>query len=258
MKHSDQSTENDLGGDVSGTAFQAGSIEINVGTPGRRWQRKALRWLSVPAVAAVLGGSASVVDLVSSDDQVLQLPATPTSGPAPDPAVPTTPPPPHTTTAPAPARVTVRPTTQQGSVARPAGTTTPPPPPVTTTTEASLSPAAAPPVVGVRYSGSLRFGSYHLDPRQPRDNAGTNVWPLTPGRLHGDPGYRLAEWFADGLPGQAECLAHLSANSTQDAENLVAGSRVCGMTPHGRVFRIEVAVVDPQTIEGHVTVWELD
>ncbi|HEX7303525.1 hypothetical protein [Lentzea sp.] len=254
MKHSDQATENDLGGDVSGTALQAGSIEINVGTPGRRWQRRVLWWLSVPAVAAVLGGTASVVDLAVSDDQAVELPVSPTSAPLD--ATTTTSSPPPATTGPAPARVTIRPTAQQGSVARPVHSAPPPPP--GTTTETSISTAAAPPVAGVRYSGSLRFGSYHLDPRQPRDTAGANLWPLTPGRLHGDPGYRLAEWFTDGLPGQAECLAHLTGQSTQDAENLVAGSRVCGLTPHGRVFRLEVAAVDAQTIEGHVTVWELD
>ena len=108
----------------------------------------------------------------------------------------------------------------------------------------------------MRFSGTLSFGSYNLDFRQPRGMDGHNVWPLTPGRLHGDPGYWLAEWISDGVPGRAECAAHLTKEATSDAGNLVAGSRVCGSTPEGRTFRIEVAAVDPAGITGQVTVWD--
>ncbi|HUQ61122.1 hypothetical protein [Lentzea sp.] len=258
MKHSDQSTENDLDGDVSGTSFQAGSIEINVGAPGKRWRRKVLLYCSAPAVAAVLGGSAAVVDLVSPGDQVVDLPAAVTST-VPAQATTTSSPGPATG-APAPRRPTasaVRPTppaaAPRANGNAPASLASP------TTTTTPVSTVAAPPITteGARYSGVLQFGSYHLDLPQPRDIAGTNVWPLTPGRLHGDPGYWLAEWITDGVPGRAECVARLAERSTQDAENLVQGSRVCGQTPEGRIFRIEVTALDSAGITGQVTVWEL-
>jgi hypothetical protein len=258
LKHSDQSTENDLDGDVSGTSFQAGSIEINVGAPGRRWRRRVLLYLSAPAVAAVLGGSAAVVDLVSPDDRAMELPASVTSTVPVQTGTTSSPSPP--TGAPVPRRPvadTVRPAppapAPRSNGNAPAGSQSP------TTTTTTVSTAAAPPITteGARYSGVLQFGSYHLDLPQPRDIAGTNVWPLTPGRLHGDPGYWLAEWITDGVPGRAECVARLAERSTQDAENLVEGSRVCGRTPEGRIFRIEVTALGSAGITGRVTVWEL-
>ncbi|MFD9697690.1 hypothetical protein [Lentzea sp. NPDC059081] len=256
MKHSDQSAENDLGGDVSGTAFQAGSIEINVGGPGRRWRRGVLWTVSGTAVAAVLAGSAAVADLVMSDEQAVDLPASVTSAVTEESTTTTSPAPPVVATA--PVRTTVAPPrpVPTGSAARPDGTVPAVP---TLTTTPSVSAAAAPPVTGgdVRYSGALAFGSYHLDLAQPRDMAGTNLWPLTPGRLHGDPGYWLAEWTPDGVPGRKECVTLLAEQSTQDAENLVAGSRVCGQTPGGRYFLVEVTAVDSSGITGQVTVWEL-
>ena len=50
-------------------------------------------------------------------------------------------------------------------------------------------------------------------------------------------------------------LAQKATPAPADA-NLVAGSRVCGSTPEGRTFRIEVAAVDPAGITGQVTVWD--
>jgi hypothetical protein len=124
------------------------------------------------------------------------------------------------------------------------------------TSSAPKPPAPAPAGDGVRFSGTLRFASYHLDPVPPRDVPESNVWALTPTRLHGDPGYWLAEWFAEGVPGRADCLAHLATNATLDADNVVVGSRVCGKTPAGRIFRIDVTALDGSAITGQVTVWE--
>ncbi len=257
MKHSDQSTENNLDGDVGGTSFQAGSIEINVGAPGKRWRRKVLLYLSAPAVAAVLGGSAAVVNLVSPDDQAVELPASATSTVV----VPTgtTSSPNPTTGAPVPRRPTASAVRQAPPAPAPRPSGNAPATVESPTTTTPVSTAAAPRITtdDARYRGLLQFGSYHLDLAQPRDIAGTNVWPLTPGRLHGDPGYWLAEWLIDGVPGRAECVARLAERSTQDAENLVQGSRVCGQTPEGRIFRIEVTVLDSSGITGEVTVWEL-
>jgi hypothetical protein len=128
----------------------------------------------------------------------------------------------------------------------------------TPTRRTTVVVATAPPPAGsgVRFSGTLKFGSFHLDLAQPRDIPGTNVWPLTPDRLHGDDGYWLAEWISDGVPGQAECAAELGKRATRDADNLIAGSRVCGKTPGGRIFRVDVVTLDGTTITGQVTVWE--
>lgn len=256
MKHSDQSTENDLGGDVSGTAFQAGSIEINVGAPGRRWRRGIVWGLSALAVVAVAGAAVALAGLMSPDERAVELPASVTGSITAEPSI--APEPPPTTDTPAPQRATAgtaRPA-PSASVVRPAddGVVTP----TRTTTTTAVSAAAGPtaPKDDVRYSGQLRFGSLHLDLPQPRDIPGTNVWPLTPGRLHGDPGYWLAEWITDGVPGRSECKAHLAQRATQDAENLVAGSVVCGQTPEGRIFRIEVTTLDEHGIAARVQVWE--
>jgi hypothetical protein len=128
--------------------------------------------------------------------------------------------------------------------------------PTTTTTTTAVAVAPPPAATGVRYSGTLQFGSFHLDLAQPRDVPGTNLWRLTQQRLHGDDGYELAEWLGDGAPGQAECAADLVKRATKDAENLIAGSRVCGRSPAGRIFRIDVVAIDTTAITGDVTVWE--
>ncbi|WP_434444950.1 hypothetical protein [Lentzea sp. E54] len=257
MNHSDQSTENVADGDIGGTLFQAGSIggDVYWGAPAKPRWRKARWYLGIPAAAAVAGAATMVFELVTPDESVNEKPVAATSSAA---AGTTTTSSPYVTTSaqvPATTAGTVRPA-PPGLTPRPSsGAPVTPMPPTTMTT---VVPVAAPPFTGtgVRFSGELRFGSFHLDRAQPRDVPESNVWALTPTRLHGDPGYWLAEWHSDGVPGREECATHLATRSTQDAENVFVGSRVCGKTPEGRIFRIEVSAMDGSAITGQVTVWE--
>ncbi|MDX8142183.1 hypothetical protein SK854_08680 [Lentzea sp. BCCO 10_0061] len=254
MKHSDQSAENDISGDVHGTSLQATSMgDVYLGEPARPRWLKAVQYLAVPAVAIVAGATLTAVQLVSPNDPITE---TPLAGASSVPA--------ETTTASA--------SSSAAGARTPAtmvGANRPVPPGSTPRTVSGTSitathtpktkvTSAAAPITqsGVRYSGELRFGSFHLDPAIPRDVPESNVWALTPTRLHGDPGYWLAEWHSDGVPGQQECVTHLEKNSTLDADNVVVGSRVCGKTPEGRIFRIDVTVLDGSAITGQVTVWE--
>ncbi|GAA3464341.1 hypothetical protein ACFFSW_17745 [Saccharothrix longispora] len=253
MKQSDQPARNEVGGDV-GTSIQAGSIsgDVHLHPPaGPLWRRRLL----LPAVAAAtaVGTSATaLVALTMSDEPArsappqavfITTPATETTGTVSHaPVVPTV-----GAVRPMP---TVPATRASGSVIVVATTTT-----ITTTTTAFAPSVAPPPVDAVRSSSELEFGSFNLDLSPPKRVDGRNVWTLTPGRLHGDENYWLAEWFGGGVPGQAECVAEITARGTRDAENLAAGSTVCGSTPEGRIFRIDVLAVDRVTITGQVVVW---
>ena len=252
-----QSTGNDIDGDVSGTSIQAGSIgELHLTAPPRKplW-RKDIRYSAVPVAAAAATGALALVMLApgTPDEPAGQAPAAASaqSDPTSSAVAPTTGSASATTTAttvtaarPAPAGRRPDPTTSTPITTTPA--------PTTTTSTSTPQPVAT----GVRFSGTLQFGSFHLDLAQPRDIAGTNVWRMPQNRLHGDAGYELAEWLTDGVPGPAECAADLAKRATSDAENLVIGSRVCGKTPGGRFFRVDVVTIDGTTITGDVTVWE--
>lgn len=253
MKHSDQSTENGVDGDVSGTSIQAGSIEINLGAPRKLRWRKVLWYLIGPAAVAVVASSTFALKPVAPDEPADRTPVAVTtattaeSTATPPPASPR-PAPPTAAAAPRPAPI--------GTTPRPGSLNPVTTAPTTTTTAVTVVAAPPPAATGVRFSDTLRFGSFNLDLAQPRDLPGTNIWPLTPGRLHGDDGYWLAEWLGDGVPGRAECAAELKNRATRDAEHLIAGSRVCGRTPGGRIFLVDVVALDSTTIIGQVTVWD--
>ncbi|WP_439658899.1 hypothetical protein ACSHWB_42045 [Lentzea sp. HUAS TT2] len=255
MTHSEKSTGNEIEGDVSGTSIQAGSIAFNLGTAAKPRRGKAF-WCLTGSAAVVIVASVSTLalKLTPPDEQVRQTHAAATASATTS----TTSPPAASSTAVAPAPATAARPAPGGTVPRLAGTTPAVSAPVPTTTAPKVAalPPPAPAGDGVRFSGALRFGSFHLDPAQPRDVPESNVWALTPKRLHGDPGYWLAEWHSDGEPGRAECATHLGTNATLDADNVVVGSRVCGKTPEGRIFRIDVTVLDGSAITGQVTVWE--
>lgn len=133
-------------------------------------------------------------------------------------------------------------------------------PGTTTTTTTTVVPPVAPPArsgdPAVRFTGELAFGSVNLDYQQPRDLPGHNVYRIQESRLYADDLFLLVEWPTDSVPGHGECAAKVSANGKRDATGLVAGSQVCGRTPEGRVFRIEVLGVSANEIRGRVTVWE--
>ncbi|MFS8097088.1 hypothetical protein LFM09_08085 [Lentzea alba] len=254
MKHSDQSTDNDVSGDNSGTAIQAGSIggDVYVGTPGKLSWRKALRYSAVPTAALLACSAVAAVALLALDEPAPQTPAAATASASAETGTPSAP---AVSTPGAPARPTTAGAARPAPGGKATSSTSSRPVTVEPTTT-TVAVAAAPPPAGVRFSGTLQFGSFHLDLAQPRDMPGTNIWPLTPGRLHGDDGYWLAEWLSDNVPGQAECADHVGQKATRDAENLIAGSRVCGQTPGGRIFLVDVVALDSSTITGQVTVWD--
>ncbi|MBW4715578.1 hypothetical protein [Saccharothrix obliqua] len=122
-----------------------------------------------------------------------------------------------------------------------------------TTTPAVEAPTGvAPPV---RYRGTLPFGDYDLDQPQPRYAQGRNVWRVDRTTLHGDAGYELAVSSA-AAPGRAECAALARTRGESDVTGLAPGRRVCGTTPAGRVFRVDVIAVTGESTYGAVTVWE--
>jgi hypothetical protein len=50
LKHSDQSTDNGIDGDVKGTSIQAGSIgEVHLNTPRRFWWHRRYAHLGIAA-----------------------------------------------------------------------------------------------------------------------------------------------------------------------------------------------------------------
>lgn len=121
------------------------------------------------------------------------------------------------------------------------------------------APAEGPerPDPAVRFAGDLPFGSFNLDYRQPRALEGRNVYRIQDARLYADDGFQLVEWPTDGAPDRAGCVAELAANGKRDATGLVPGGHVCGRTPEGRVFRIEVLDVSAEALRGRVLVWEV-
>jgi hypothetical protein len=109
----------------------------------------------------------------------------------------------------------------------------------------------------VRFQGELAFGDFNLDYQQPRNLPEHNVYRIQESRLYADDPILLVEWPSDSIPGYADCAAKVSADGKSDATGLVAHSGVCGRTPEGRVFRIEVLDVSPNVIRAQVTVWGL-
>ncbi|MGW6441867.1 hypothetical protein [Lentzea sp. NPDC055074] len=250
MTYSDQSSDNDISCDVVGTSLQATSVNnVYMGESAKPRWLKVLQYAAVPVAVAVTAVTVTAVRSASPSDPVEEAPIAATSS---VPAGTTTSAPPAPV--PVPHAQAARPTQAAAVPRAPAGATTTTIPLATTTVPkpSALAPAGD----GVRFSGALRFASFHLDPVPPRDVPESNVWALTPTRLHGDPGYWLAEWFTEGVPGRDDCQAHLATNATLDADNVVVGSRVCGRTPESRIFRIDVTALDGGAITGQVTVWE--
>jgi hypothetical protein len=251
LKKAEQSTENDISGDVHGTSLQAESIgDVYLGAPAKPRWFTALQAALV--VVIITGVTLTAAELASPTGPIRETPVAAT-GSTPAESGATSSPASAASAQALPTMAGAARPAPPGSTPRTAGGTSVTAVPTTTTT----APAAAPTIMGTgsRYTGELRFGSFHLDLATPRDVPGSNVWALTPTRLHGDPGYWLAAWHSDGVPERNECIDHLRANATLDADNVVVGSRVCGQTPEGRTFRIDVTVLDGGAITGQVTVW---
>ncbi|SDC86042.1 hypothetical protein [Actinokineospora iranica] len=122
-------------------------------------------------------------------------------------------------------------------------------PPTTTTSAKTTEP-------GVRFSGELVWGKFSLDFTEPRPLNNAQISGLSGNNLYSDGGGSVVEWKTDSTPTKDECARVAKANGSNQANGLVKGSRVCGLTPEGRVFRIDVEAVGSGGIVSQVTVWE--
>ncbi|GAA2696712.1 MULTISPECIES: hypothetical protein [Actinosynnema] len=147
-------------------------------------------------------------------------------------------------------------------VERPSATT-PPAPAGTTAPRVDAPPSTGAPApepelsaASVYYSGDVVFRSLHLDRKPPVDVPEHNVWRITENRLYGDDTYQLQPWPGSTVPSRAECAATVADSPKRDAEHLRVGSLVCGKTPEGRLFRIEVLALTPSEITARLVVWD--
>ncbi|MFE0024791.1 hypothetical protein [Amycolatopsis sp. NPDC059021] len=153
-------------------------------------------------------------------------------------------------------------------VGRASATDPKPAPVMTTATVTVTAPALAPAPQGstaaqaptnhsVYFEGDLEFGEYNLDYRTPRPVAEQSIARyVTTNWLHVSGGKtRLVEWKTDSVPDKNQCGALVDEKGTNEANGLVATSRVCGRTDEGRIFRIDLKNVGV-VIRSHVTVWD--
>ncbi|MCP2164118.1 hypothetical protein [Goodfellowiella coeruleoviolacea] len=117
-----------------------------------------------------------------------------------------------------------------------------------------VTPAEGEP--GVRLAGEVTFGRLNLDFREPRPVAGKSITRLGDDWLYSEGGFALAEWQqSDSVPGKEQCAAETAARGSGAVDGLVTGSLVCGTTPEGRVFRLEVLGLG-ENIRTRAVVWE--
>lgn len=141
--------------------------------------------------------------------------------------------------------------------------TTPPAPAGTTAPRVDAPPSTGAPApapelsaASVYFSGDVVFKSLHLDRKPPVDVPEHNVWRITENRLYGDDTYQLQPWPGSTAPSRAECAESVADSPKRDAEHLQPGSLVCGKTPEGRLFRIEVLALTTSTITARLVVWD--
>ncbi|ACU38815.1 hypothetical protein [Actinosynnema mirum] len=150
-----------------------------------------------------------------------------------------------------------------GAPAERPSATTPQAPAGTTAPRADAPPSTGAPTpvpdlvaASVYYSGDVVFRSLNLDRRPPVDVPEHNVYRITENRLYGDDTYQLQPWPGSTAPSRAECAAAVGDSPKRDAEHLQPGSLVCGKTPEGRLFRIEVLSLTPSEITARLVVWD--
>ncbi|MEJ2853507.1 MULTISPECIES: hypothetical protein [unclassified Saccharothrix] len=124
------------------------------------------------------------------------------------------------------------------------------------TTEPTGS-VAAPKVLpeGVQLDEEVVFGQWNLDFVPPKQVASQNVQALAGRMLYVNGDHVLAEWTKPAQPGKAECADQVSATGFNQVDKLVKGSVVCGRTPEGRIFRLDV-LSSGSEIRVHAVVWQ--
>jgi hypothetical protein len=134
---------------------------------------------------------------------------------------------------------------------------------VSSSAAASPAPAAestkAPAPATVYYQGHLEFGRFNLDLNPPKRTGDTYIVGGTGGvfESYHDAG-KLAVWTSSGTPDSAGCGSAVDERGAAYISGAEKGTHVCGRTPEGRVFRIDVTGVSDRIdggVTGDVTVW---
>lgn len=129
-----------------------------------------------------------------------------------------------------------------------AGSASAPPQAAQETTQAKSLPA------GVQLDEEVIFGEWNLDSVPPRKVKSEKIQALAGEMLYVTGKHVLAEWSGSGSPDKEQCATRVSENGFNQAGDLVKGSIVCGRTPEGRVFRLDV-LASGSEIRVHATVW---
>lgn len=116
------------------------------------------------------------------------------------------------------------------------------------TTQAKPLPA------GVQLDEEVIFGEWNLDSVPPRRVESEKIKALAGEMLYVTGKHVLADWPGSVPPGKEECATRVSEDGSNQAGDLVKGSIVCGRTPEGRTFRLEVLGAGSE-IRVHATVW---
>ena len=123
-------------------------------------------------------------------------------------------------------------------------------------TAGTTVPAAA---ATVYFQGHLEFGRFNLDLNPPKRTGDTYIVGGTGGvfESYHDAG-KLAVWTSSGTPDSAGCGSAVDERGAAYISGAEKGTHVCGRTPEGRVFRIDVTGVSDRIdggVTGDVTVW---
>ncbi|WP_410637362.1 hypothetical protein [Amycolatopsis sp. lyj-346] len=138
-------------------------------------------------------------------------------------------------------------------------------PPSAGSTVAAAPGTAQPPTAStatpatVYYQGHLEFGRFNLDLNPPKRTGDTYIAGGTGGvfQSYHDAG-KLAVWTSSGTPDRAGCASTVGERGAEYLSGAEKGTHVCGRTPEGRVFRIDVTAVSQRIdggVTGDVTVW---
>ena len=127
---------------------------------------------------------------------------------------------------------------------------------------AAGAPTSGPPAAAasVYYQGHLEFGRFNLDLNPPKRTGDTYIVGGTGGvfESYHDAG-KLAVWTSSGTPDRAGCASTVDEHGAAYISGVEKGTHVCGRTPEGRVFRIDVTGVSDRIdggVTGDVTVWD--
>ncbi|WP_156756206.1 hypothetical protein [Actinokineospora pegani] len=125
----------------------------------------------------------------------------------------------------------------------------------TSTAQAAQQTTQAKPLpAGVQLDEEIIFGEWNLDSVPPRKVESEKIQALAGEMLYVTGKHVLAEWPGSGSPDKEQCAAQVSEAGFNQVDDLVKGSIVCGRTPEGRIFRLEV-LTSGSEIRAHATVW---